>query len=105
MIDHFNPPNPSSALLQVFAILLLFALAGCNKPVPPGNAQDSSAASQSSATTPGTPSSSDKSSEDLAKIRAIKEQEEARAKASNQSTQEYADGVRKGAAAPIREIK
>lgn len=42
---------------------------------------------------------------DVAKIRQIKEAEEARTKAGNQSTQEFAESIRKGAAAPIRQIK
>ncbi|MGL4575142.1 MAG: hypothetical protein ACRCV9_10175 [Burkholderiaceae bacterium] len=105
MIHRLNTQNLQPALLVVTAVLLVFALAGCNKPAQPGTAQDTSAAGQGAAAVPSRPASSDKSSEDLAKIRAIKEAEEARTKAANQSTQEYADGVRKGAAAPVRVIK
>ena len=47
----------------------------------------------------------DKPNADLARIRELKEIEEARVKAANQSTEEFAKGVARGAAAPIRILK
>jgi hypothetical protein len=46
-----------------------------------------------------------KANADIARIRELKEIEEARIKAENKSTEEFAAGMRKGAAAPIREFK
>jgi hypothetical protein len=111
MIDRSNRQNLSPALLLFsilqlfFATLLILALSGCNKPAQPGTPADTSAAGQGAAAVPTSPASNEKSSEDLAKIRAIKEKEEARTKAANQSNNEFAEGLRKGGAAPIREIK
>lgn len=43
--------------------------------------------------------------DDVARIREIKEQEQAEKAAETQSNNEFAKGVRNGAAAPLREIK
>ena len=80
-----NLKHISSAILVVCSIGLFVSITGCTSQ----EEKDATA----------------KANADIARIRELKEIEEARAKAANQSTEEYAAGMRKGAAAPIREFK
>lgn len=95
---------PTIVLTFVCSVLI----AGCTKTEDAPKPVDDSAAGRAAATIQPSSSpinDSDKSNADLARLRQLKEIEEARNKSSSQSTKEFADGVQRGAAAPIRQIK
>ena len=82
-------------LVPLVAIILI----GCSKtedPAPAGAGSPSS-----SQTVPAKPARD----EDLARMRELMEKEESRKTAAEQSSREFGAGVKKGGAAPIRELK
>jgi predicted outer membrane protein len=95
--------------LTALALLAAALSAGCTKTEDTPKPVDDSAAGRAAAVAASAVSSSksdtEKANADLARIREIKEAEEARNKTANKSTEDFAAGMRKGAAAPVREFK
>jgi hypothetical protein len=96
-------------ITRIISILIvLTVLAACSKPAETAKQVDESAAGRGAAAVPAASSpaaNQEKTNTDLARLRELKEIEEARNKSASQSTKEFADGVQRGAAAPIRQIK
>jgi len=83
----------------LLAPLVVLVLIGCSKTEDPAPAGVESPASSQSA-----PAKSVRN-EDLARMRELMEIEESRKTAAEQSSREFGAGVKKGGAAPIRELK
>ena len=94
---------------QLLALIsgLLLALSGCSKHDDPSKLSPSSlpAGNQKQSTAPHSQQSSDKQSEDLARIREIMEKQEAEKQAAIEADRKWKENVKKGAAAPLKEYK
>lgn len=91
--------------LNIAICCLLFS--ACSKPADSIKPVDESAAGKAAAIAASAAkgSTNEKANADLARIREIKEAEEARSKDGDASLKKFTDDMRKGAAAPIRQLK